>query len=117
MINPTERDRELLSAVFAKADVPALAVSLGILCSLGLFLATAILLMQEVPQGYPVGPNLGTLSDYLPGYRITWPGALIGAVYGFLAGAVTGFFLAVYWNLTHYLAMGIILIKSASLAD
>jgi hypothetical protein len=117
VINPTARDREMLSAVFAKVDVPALAVTVGLMCALGLFLATAMLLVQDAPAHYPVGPHLGALADYLPAYRVSWAGALIGAFYGFLVGAVIGFFVAVYWNLTHYLAMGIMLIRSARLAD
>ena len=39
------RDDEILSAVFAKMDVAAMAVAVGLLCSLLFFLATAVLLM------------------------------------------------------------------------
>jgi hypothetical protein len=117
MDNNSRHDHEILSALFAKMDGPALAVSMGILCSTGLFLATAILLMQDRPENFPIGPNLGALAAYLPGFSITWPGALIGALYGFFAGAISGFFVAIYWNIAHYIAIGIMLIKSAELAD
>ncbi|MEZ5504056.1 MAG: hypothetical protein R3E50_15895 [Halioglobus sp.] len=98
-------------------DVPAMTIAAGVLCSLLLFLATATLLLQAVPDNYPVGPHLADLGQYLPGYEVTWPGAFIGALYGFLVGAVAGFAAAAYWNLTHYVALGVMLISSAELAD
>jgi hypothetical protein len=117
MVNRPVRDHEILSAVFAKMDVPAMTVAVGILCSLLLFLATAILLIQTVPENHLVGPHLSDLADYLPGYEVSWLGAIVGAFYGFLAGAVAGFAAAVYWNMTHYIALGVMLISSAELAD
>lgn len=116
-MNRPVRDHEILSAVFAKMDVPGMAVAAGVLCSLLLFLATATLLLQSMPEGYPVGPHLGALGDYLPGYEVTWAGAFVGGFYGFLIGAAGGFATAVYWNLTHYVALGFMLISSAELAD
>lgn len=116
-MNRPVRDHEILSAVFAKMDVPAMTIAAGVLCALLLFLATAILLLQAVPEAYPVGPHLSDLANYLPGYSVTWPGALIGGFYGFLIGAAGGFAAAVYWNLTHYVALGVMLISSAELAD
>lgn len=111
------RDHEILAAVFAKMDVPAMTIAAGVLGSVALFLATATLLIQAEPGGYPVGTHLGDLANYLPGYNVTWTGALLGALYGFLVGAVAGFAAAVYWNLTHYVALGVMLISSAELAD
>jgi hypothetical protein len=116
-MNRPVRDHEILSAVFAKMDVPAMSVAAGVLCALMLFLATAILLLQTVPEGYPVGPHLSTLGYYLPGYEVSWYGAFIGMFYGFLIGAIGGFAIALYWNLTHYVALGVMLISSAELAD
>ena len=117
MVNRPVRDHEILSAVFAKMDVPAMSVATGTLCSLVLFLATATLLIQPVPEHYLVGPHLRDLADYLPGYAVSWSGAFIGAFYGFLAGSAVGFVAAVYWNMTHYIALGVMLISSAELAD
>ncbi len=111
------KDHEILAAVFARMDVPALTIAMGVLGAISLFLATAILLLQSVPENYPVGPHLSALTHYLPGYSVTWPGALVGAVYGFLCGAAGGFLTAVYWNIAHYVALGVMLISSAELAD
>ena len=116
-MNRPVKDHEILSAVFAKMDAVAMTVAFGALCSLLLFLATAVLLMQASPENYFVGEHLRDLSDYLPGYSVSWMGALIGAGYGFLVGGLVGFFAAVYWNLTHYFALGVMLISSAQLAD
>ena len=116
-MNRPVRDHEILSAVFARMDVPAMAAAAGTLCSLLLFLATATLLVQAVPQDYPIGPHLSDLSNYLPGYDVSWSGAFVGAFYGFIGGAVAGFAAAVYWNLTHYVALGVMLISAAELAD
>lgn len=116
-MNSPVKDHEILSAVFAKMDVPALTIATGILGALMLFFATAILLLQTVPENYPVGPHLSALADYLPGYSVTWPGTLVGAFYGFVCGGIAGFAVAVYWNIAHYVALGVMLISSAELAD
>ena len=116
-MNRPVRDHEILSAVFAKMDVLAMTVAAGVLCSLLLFLATATLLIQDVPPEFPVGLHLRELSNYLPGFGVSWVGALVGAFYGFIGGALAGFAAAVYWNLTHYVAWGVMLISAAELAD
>ena len=48
---------------------------------------------------------------------MSWPGTLVGAFYGFFVGCVAGFVAAVYWNLAHYVALGVMLISAAELAD
>ncbi|MFT4519034.1 MAG: hypothetical protein ACI9JM_001425 [Halioglobus sp.] len=116
-MNHPVKDHEILSAVFAKMDVVALSVSAGVLCALSLLCATSILLMQTVPADYPVGPHLSALAEYLPGYSVTWGGALVGSLYGFIVGVIAGFSAAVFWNITHYVALGVMLISSAELAD
>lgn len=108
---------ELLSAIFAKMDVVSLALSMGVLCGMALFGATSVLLLQPTPDNVPVGPHLGALADYLPGYSVTWTGALAGSGYGMMIGALLGFFIALQWNLAHYLAIGLLLLRSAELPD
>lgn len=117
MSEPTQQDKAILAAVFAKIDTVAMAVAFGCLVALGLFLATAILLIQTVPEGYPVGPHLSALQDYLPGYSVSWGGAFLGLIYGFIVGSVLGFLLAMIWNFTHYLSLGALVLKSAIMVD
>lgn len=96
-------DKAVLMVAFARMDVVALAVALGSVAGLLLFAATVTLLLKGAPAGGHIGPNLGTLGIYLPGYSVTWGGSIFGAVYGWLVGATIGFFAATLWNLTHYL--------------
>lgn len=56
----------------------------------GLFLATNILLLQGAPPGQPVGPTLGRLSYFFPGYSVSFIGSIIGFVYAFVLGYALG---------------------------
>ena len=56
---------------------------MGLLLGGGLFLATNILVVRGGPN---VGAHLGLLSIYLPGYRVSFVGSLIGFVYAFVIG-------------------------------
>lgn len=61
----------------------ALGVAAGSLAALALVLATTVLLLR---QGDVVGPHLALLGQYLPGYTVSWPGAVVGAIYFFGLG-------------------------------
>lgn len=52
-----------------------------------LFVATSVLLLRG---GQDVGKHLQLLRYYLPGYSVSWLGALLGLVYGALLGALIG---------------------------
>ncbi len=88
-----------------------MAMAIGVVGAMVLFLATAILVIKGAPPGMSVGPNLAALSTFLPGYEVSWFGAIVGAVYGFLVGAFAGFVLAVLWNFTHILFIGFAVMK------
>ena len=88
--------REIVETVFARYDPVALGIAVGSVCGLGLFLVTAFILIRGVEGGVP---QLSLLSHYLVGYRITWMGALIGALEALLAGFVYGVVLARSINL------------------
>lgn len=98
-------------------DMVAMMIATGLLCGIVLVVATAVLLLQNVPEGYPVGPHLAALQDYLPGYSVSWKGMVPGFLYGSVIGALIGAFLALVWNLAHYMALGIMLIRGSVLAD
>jgi protoporphyrinogen oxidase len=68
---------ELLRRAFARYDPLALGLSLGTVFGVGLFLATAVLLVKG---GDPIGPNLSLLGVYLLGFEVTWTGAVVGAL-------------------------------------
>jgi hypothetical protein len=70
-----------------RLNARAWGVALGFLFGAGLFLATAFLVVKG---GETVGPHLALIGQYLPGYRVTWGGALIGFAYLFVIGYAVG---------------------------
>ena len=110
-------DQKVLAAAFARLDMRAMAIAVGAVFALGLFFATAALLLQDVAPGEVVGTNLGALGKYLPGYTVSWVGSVVGLIYGFVGGMVFGAILGFFWNLAHHLALGIIVLKSTVFSD
>jgi hypothetical protein len=82
---------EALKEAFARYDAVALGGAIGILMGMGLFALTAILL---IAGGSNLGATLSLLSNYLPAYTVTWPGALIGFVDAGSMGFGFGYILA-----------------------
>jgi hypothetical protein len=81
----------LLRTAFARYDQVALGAALGTVGGLGLFLATAVLLVRG---GEPLGPNLSMLAQYLLGFEVSWGGALLGLVEAGALGFAVGWLLA-----------------------
>jgi protoporphyrinogen oxidase len=92
---PDEIDRAIERAL-APLDPVALGAAFGLVAGVVLFLATTILLLQGGPV---VGPNLELLGQFLIGFRVTWGGALIGAVEVAAVGFGIGYTLAGTRNL------------------
>jgi protoporphyrinogen oxidase len=76
-----------VAAVLVKIDRVAFGVALGAASGLLLLLTTLVLVLKG---GGTVGPNLGLLSQFFPGYSVTGAGAVLGLAYGFLSGFVAG---------------------------
>jgi hypothetical protein len=89
-------EQELLRTVILRLRSRVLAMVFGMLGGTGLFIATAWLLAR---QGQMMGLHLNLLSNYFPGYQVTWPGAFIGFFYGALVGAGIGWSMAWFYNL------------------
>ena len=70
-------------------------VVLGLLCGAVLFLATIWLVIKGGPNP---GAHLVLLSQYFPGYSVSFFGSIVGFVYAFLAGLVTGAVLGAVYN-------------------
>lgn len=64
-----------------------LAITMGLVGGAILWLATVVLVLRG---GANVGMHLGLLGVFLPGYEVTWGGAWVGLLWGFVAGAATG---------------------------
>jgi hypothetical protein len=70
-----------------RLNAKAWGLSFGLIGGLGLFVSTIILVIKG---GERVGPHLGLLGIYLPGYSVTVAGAFIGFVYLFVIGYAVG---------------------------
>lgn len=70
-------------------------IAIGLLLGLSLLAATIILVVKG---GDVVGPHLGLLSVYFPGYSVTPVGSLVGFVYAFVLGYGIGRTVSVIYN-------------------
>ena len=70
-------------------------IAFGLLLGLTLFAATNFLVLKG---GEVVGPHLALLSNFLPGYRVTFVGSVIGFVYAFVLGYGFGRTVSVIYN-------------------
>lgn len=78
-----------------RLNARAWGIAFGLLLGLGLFIATNVLVLRG---GAVVGPHLGLIGVYLPGYRVTFAGSLIGFVYMFVIGYGLGRVVAAVYN-------------------
>jgi hypothetical protein len=92
--------QDAVSRVFPKLDRLAFALSLGTVTGLVLCLATLWLTLAGGPV---VGPRLGLLRNYFPGYHVTAAGSLVGLGYGFWSGFVLGWMFAFLRNAAIFL--------------
>ena len=92
----TDPELRQLQIAIAKMRAGVMAVVFGMVGGTALFLATAWLLIRG---GQDVGQHLRLLSQYFPGYSVTWLGAFIGLAYGAIVGSVLGWFISTVYNL------------------
>jgi hypothetical protein len=106
---PSHADGSLppeLALAFAPLHKRAFGMALGVAFGLLFFGFTAIYILR----GPIEGTNLWLLGQYFWGYRVNWPGALMGLVWGFVVGFVAGWFIAFCRNLI--LAVSIFIIRA-----
>ena len=98
--------------LFAPIDKRAFGAAIGSVSALAILVVTAgALLLRPQPS-----INLSLLAQYLPGYAVSWPGAIVGAAWAFVVGFCGGWFTAFVRNLV--LAVSLFLLRSkAELAD
>jgi hypothetical protein len=94
---PPETLKEKITHIFPRLDPVALGFSFGTTAGLLIFAATLLLVLKG---GAVVGPNLALLSNFIPGFTITFSGALVGLVGLFLVGFFFGSTFAYLRNLT-----------------
>ncbi|MCM3874560.1 MAG: hypothetical protein ND895_28030 [Pyrinomonadaceae bacterium] len=84
-----------VSRAIARIQTGVLTIVFALLCGFGLFLMTAWLLLRDGPN---VGAHLQLLGNYFPGYSVTWPGSVIGFLYGALVGGLVGWSIGTIYN-------------------
>ena len=89
------REEEQLAKAVVGLNAKLLGVVLGVLMGGGLFLATIFLVLKGGPD---VGAHLSLLSQFFPGYNVSYLGSLIGFAYGFIVGLIIGSVLGVVYN-------------------
>jgi hypothetical protein len=93
------QEEQLLEQVVVRLNAKLMGIILGCILGAGLFLATNILVLKGGPV---TGPHLGLLSQFFPGYRVTFLGSFIGFFYAFGTGFIIGSALgAIYNRLAH----------------
>lgn len=91
----TAEERRIVSMVIADAHEQSWGIAFGLLLGLGILIATNFLILKG---GERVGQHLSLLSVYLPGYRVTFLGSLIGFVYLFVIGYGIGRSIVTLYN-------------------
>jgi hypothetical protein len=97
-INETD---DVLASAILRLSGTILGLVLGTVFALIIFVATNILVIKGGPV---VGPHLSLLGQYFIGYTVTFVGSLIGSVYAFAMGFVSGVVIARVYN-------GVVLIR------
>jgi hypothetical protein len=87
MFNDLTKTESMLLQHSLRFNTVIFAVILGLLGGGLLWSSTIVLLIKG---GENLGTHLSLLSVFFPGYSVTWPGAWIGLLWGFVFGAVTG---------------------------
>jgi hypothetical protein len=91
----TPAEEQTLRKTLMRANEQGLGIAIGLLTGVGLFLATIVLVIKG---GNRVGPHLGLVGVYFPGYTVTWIGSFVGFVYAFVAGYAIGRTVATIYN-------------------
>lgn len=88
---PVVAEADAVALLTARLDPVALGLSLGAVCGTLLILATSVLVLKG---GQSVGEHLALLSWYVPGYRISPAGSLVGGLYAAAAAFLLGWLVA-----------------------
>jgi hypothetical protein len=86
---------ELILNAFARIDRTAFGVAVGAVLGLLILCVTIWVVLRGGETG---GLDLKLLSQYYPGYTVSFAGALVGLCYGFLSGFLLGWFIALLRN-------------------
>jgi hypothetical protein len=100
-----EKIEEDIVHVFPRVDPVAFGLASGLTAGAVLLVATLFLIFKD---GGSAGPHLGLLSNFLPGYSVSFLGALVGFVDLLAFGSILGSTFAYIRNLTVWISARII---------
>jgi hypothetical protein len=95
MTNQQPAGQDEVRTTLLRLNARAWGIALGLLFGLGLALATLVLVVRG---GAEVGPHLGLIALFLPGYRVSVAGAFIGFAYMFVIGYAIGRLIGLVYN-------------------
>jgi hypothetical protein len=90
-----EPEEEQIERAVILLNEKLLGIVLVFLFGTGMFLVTNFLVLKG---GRHVGAHLGLLSNFFPGYRVTFFGSIVGFCYMFLVGLIIGVVLGAVYN-------------------
>ena len=94
MAAENQKYEEKLFSSILRLNAKMLGLVLGLLMGLIIFIATNWIVIKGghiTPNGkYVVGPHLQLLSQFFIGYRVSFLGSMIGFIYGFAIGTLSG---------------------------
>jgi hypothetical protein len=88
-------DIQVIKKALVRFNEQAWGIAIGLLLGLALFATTNWLIVKGGPS---IGPHLSLLGNFLPGYRVTFLGSLIGFVYLFVIGYGIGRTIGTVYN-------------------
>ena len=91
----TEREQQALTKTILRIHEQGWGIAFGLIFGLGLSFATLVLVVRG---GDPLGPHLGLLGLYFPGYSVSVTGSFVGFVYAFVLGYGVGRVIATVYN-------------------
>ena len=94
MEDTTQSNENKLFNAVLRLNAKMVGMALGLLLGFAVFIATNWLVIKGghiTPSGeYVVGPHLQLLSQFFIGYKVSFPGSIIGFFYGFALGTLGG---------------------------
>jgi hypothetical protein len=83
----SDSEEQIIKRAVLSLNGNILGIVLGIISALGIFCATNWLVAKG---GAVVGPHLSLLGQFFIGYSVTFSGSLIGVLYCFIIGYLSG---------------------------
>ena len=101
MVNGKSEEERLLRGI-VRLNSRFMGLILGLLAGLSVFVATNWLVIKGghiAPSGeYVVGPHLELLSQFFIGYEVSFWGSIIGFLYAFALGSLSGTAIGMIYN-------------------